>query len=96
LSANQAKRLLNIGFGNMVAADRVTAIITSDSAPVKRMISDARAENRLADATCGRRVRAVLVMDSGQIVLSSIQPETLAGRFNGKNAALSDLEGGND
>lgn len=94
MSAYQRKRLLNIGFGNMIAADRVTAIITSDSAPVKRMISDARSDNRLADATCGRRVRAVLVMDSGQIVLSSIQPETLAGRFNGRGAALSDVEGG--
>ena len=73
-------KLLNIGFGNMVSANRLIAIISPESAPIKRMIQDAREKGVLVDATYGRKTRAVLVMDSGQIVLSAIQPETVAHR----------------
>ena len=74
-------QLLNIGFGNMVPANRVMAIISPESAPIKRMVQDARDKGLLIDATYGRKTRAVLVMDSGQIVLSAIQPETVAHRL---------------
>jgi hypothetical protein len=73
--------LINIGFGNIIAAQRVIAIIGPDSAPIKRIISDARERGQLIDATYGRRTRAVIVTDSGHIVLTSIQPETVANRF---------------
>ena len=74
-------QLLNIGFGNMVSANRVMAIISPESAPIKLMVQDARDKGLLIDATYGRKTRAVLVMDSGQIVLSAIQPETVAHRL---------------
>ncbi len=74
-------RLINIGFGNIVAAARVVAIVSPDSAPIKRIISDARERGQLVDATYGRRTRAVIITDSGHIVLSAIQPETVANRF---------------
>mgnify|MGYP003258007150 FL=1 len=74
-------QLFNIGFGNMVSANRVMAIISPESAPIKRMVQDARDKGLLIDATYGRKTRAVLVMDSGQIVLSAIQPETVAHRL---------------
>ena len=74
-------QLLSIGFGNMVSANRVMAIISPESAPIKRMVQDARDKGLLIDATYGRKTRAVLVMDSGQIVLSAIQPETVAHRL---------------
>ena len=74
-------KLLNIGFGNMVSAGRVMASISPESAPIKRMVQDARDKSLLIDATYGRKTRAVLVMDSGQIVLSAIQPETVAHRI---------------
>ena len=74
-------QLLNIGFGNMVSANRVMAIISPECAPIKRMVQDARDKGLLIDATYGRKTRAVLVMDSGQIVLSAIQPETVAHRL---------------
>jgi len=73
--------LINIGFGNMVTADRVIAMVSPESAPIKRMISDAKAEGKLIDATYGRRTRAVIIMDSSHIVLSAIQPETMAHRI---------------
>ena len=78
--------LLNIGFGNMVAADRLLAIVSPDSAPIKRIIQDAKDEGRLIDATYGRRTRAVLIMDSDHVVLSAIQPETVAGRVSDKGS----------
>ena len=74
-------QLLNIGFGNMVSANRVMAIISPESAPIQRRVQDARDKGLLIDATYGRKTRAVLVMDSGQIVLSAIQPETVAHRL---------------
>ena len=73
-------RLINIGFGNFVSGNRLTAIVSPESAPIKRIIQEARDENRLIDATYGRRTRAVLVMDNDHIVLSAVQPETVAGR----------------
>lgn len=74
-------KLLNIGFGNMVSAERLIAVISPDSAPVKRMIQEARDGGHLVDATAGRRTRAVVLMDSGHILLSAVQPETIAGRL---------------
>ena len=73
-------RLINIGFGNMIAAARIIAIVSPDSAPVKRMIQEARDRKRVIDATQGRRTRAVIQTDSDHVVLSAIQPETIAGR----------------
>ena len=74
-------KLLNVGFGNMVSAERIVAVIAPDSAPVKRMIQEARDGNHLVDATAGRRTRAVLMMDTGHVVFSAVQPETIAGRL---------------
>ena len=78
-------KLINIGFGNMVSAGRIIAIVSPDSAPIKRVISDAREKNMLIDATYGRRTRAAIITDNNCIILSAIQPETVAGRLIGKN-----------
>lgn len=86
-------KLINIGFGNMVAASRIIAIVSPDSAPIKRIISDAREKGQLVDATYGRRTRAVIITDSGYIILSAIQPETVAGRFTGKGETDADRSG---
>ena len=83
-------KLINIGFGNMVSAGRLIAIISPESAPVKRIISDARNKDILVDATYGRRTRAVLVMDSGHIILSAILPETVAGRVEDREVAADE------
>lgn len=77
-------RLINIGFGNIVAANRIIAIVAPDSAPVKRIIQEAREKGSLIDATYGRRTRAVVITDSGHVVLSAVQPETVAHRFTAK------------
>lgn len=74
-------RLINIGFGNIVSANRVIAIVSPESAPIKRIITDARDRGQLIDATYGRRTRAVIIADSGHVILSAIQPETVANRF---------------
>ncbi len=74
-------KLINIGFGNMVAANRLLAIVSPESAPIKRIIQDARDRGTLIDATYGRRTRAVLITDSDHVVLSAVQPETVANRF---------------
>ncbi len=74
-------KLINIGFGNIVSAHRVVAIVSPESAPIKRIISDARDSKQLVDATYGRRTRAVIITDSGHVILSAIQPETVAHRF---------------
>ncbi|MDX9787003.1 MAG: DUF370 domain-containing protein [Desulfobacterales bacterium] len=78
--------LLNIGFGNTVVADRVVAIVSPNSAPMKRLKDQAKENNRLVDVTHGRRTRAIIVMDSNHIFLSAIQAETVSQRF----AALKD------
>ena len=74
-------RLLNIGFGNTVVADRVVAIVTPNSSPMKRLKDEAREENRLVDATHGRRTRSIIIMESNHVVLSAIQAETIAQRY---------------
>ena len=75
-------QLVNIGFGNVVNSDRVISIVSSESAPIKRMIQEAKDAKTAIDATYGRRTRAVLIMDSGHIILSAVQPETVAGRVD--------------
>ena len=75
-------QLINIGFGNIVSSDRIIAIVSPESAPIKRLVQDAKDSGRAIDATCGRRTRAVLIMDSGHIILSAVQPETVAGRVD--------------
>ena len=79
-------KLINIGFGNMVSTDRLIAIVSPDSAPIKRMIQEGRDRGVLIDATYGRKTRSVVIMDSDHIVLSAIQPDTVAARLNGKEA----------
>ena len=74
--------LVNIGFGNFVNSNRVITILSPDSAPLKRLKEEARAEKKLVDATYGRRTRAIIITDSNHVILSSIQPETIAQRFN--------------
>ena len=81
-------KLINIGFGNMVSANRLLAVVGPESAPIKRIIQDVRERGELIDATYGRRTRAVLIMDSGHVILSAIQPETIAGRMADKNDVL--------
>ena len=74
-------KLINIGFGNMVSANRLVAIVSPESAPIKRIIQDARESGSLIDATYGRRTRAVIITDSDHIILSAVQPETVANRI---------------
>ena len=74
-------QLINIGFGNIVSANRMIAIISPESAPIKRIVQEAKESRMAIDATYGRRTRAVIIMDSGHVVLSAVQPETVAGRF---------------
>ena len=77
-------KLINIGFGNMVSASRLVAIVSPESAPIKRIIQDSREKGTLIDATYGRRTRAVIITDSDHVILSAIQPETVANRVNDK------------
>ena len=75
-------KLINIGFGNMVSANRLIAIVSPESAPIKRIVQEARDKGTLIDATYGRRTRAVLITDSDHVILSAVQPETVATRFS--------------
>ena len=75
-------KLINIGYGNMISAARIVPIVSPDSAPIKRLIQEAKDDGRAIDATYGRKTRAVIVMDSGHIILSSLITETLASRIN--------------
>ena len=75
-------QLINIGFGNIVSAGRIISIVSPESAPIKRIIQDAKDSKMAVDATYGRRTRAVIIMDSGHIILSAVQPETVAGRLD--------------
>ena len=79
--SEETTKLINIGFGNMVNADRVIGIVSPDSAPIKRIVQDAREKGALIDASYGRRTRAVLIMDSDHVILSGIPLESIAGRF---------------
>ena len=83
-------KLINIGFGNMVSSGRVLAIVSPDSAPIKRIVQEAKDRSMLVDATYGRKPKAVLIMDTDHVILSAIQPETIAGRAAGR--AEADLE----
>ncbi|MDE6775446.1 MAG: DUF370 domain-containing protein [Ruminococcus sp.] len=76
-------RMINIGYGNIIAAERIVTVISPDSAPIKRLIQEAKDDGRAIDATYGRKTRAVIVMDSGHIILSSLVTDTLASRING-------------
>ena len=75
-------QLVNIGFGNIVSAERIVAIVSPESAPIKRLVQEAKDNKIAVDATYGRRTRAVLIMDSGHIILSAVQPETVGGRID--------------
>ena len=77
-------KLINVGYGNFISSSRIITIIGPDSAPVKRIIQEAKEERRLIDATYGRRTRAVIIADSDHVILSAILPETIAGRASGK------------
>ncbi len=85
-------KLINIGFGNIVSASRIIAIISPESAPVKRVISEARDRCMLVDATYGRRTRAVIVADSGHIILSAVQPETVKHRLQAREMQIENEE----
>lgn len=88
-------KFINIGFGNMVAANRMVALVSPDSAPVKRLIQDAKDEGRTIDVTCGRRTRAVIITDSEHVILSAIQAETIANRLEDETIG-EDEEAGED
>ena len=83
-------KFINIGFGNMVASDRIITIVSPDSAPIKRVIQEARDRGMLIDATYGRRTRAVVIMDTDHVILSAILPDTIAGRMNDKDYAAGE------
>lgn len=79
-------KLINVGFGNIVAANRIVAIVSPESAPIKRIIQDARERGMLVDATYGRRTRAVIICDSDHVILSAVQPETVAHRLSSRDS----------
>jgi len=85
-------KFINVGFGNMVAADRVVALVAPDSAPMKRLISEAREGGRIIDVTCGRRTRAIIVTDSDHVILSATQPETISNRLADDSDYTEDSE----
>ena len=80
-------KFINIGYGNMVAVDRIVTLVSPDSAPIKRLIQDAKDDGRVIDVTCGRKTRAVIVTDSEHVILSAIQAETIANRLDGDDTA---------
>jgi len=85
-------KLINIGFGNIVAANRIVAIVSPESAPIKRVIQEARDRGMLVDATYGRRTRAVVITDSDHVILSAVQPETVAHRLNSKESSDDNVD----
>ena len=85
-------KFINIGFGNMVSAGRIVAIASPDSAPVKRLVQDAREDGRVIDVSCGRRTRAVIITDSDHVILSAIQTETITNRLSSEDAYEDDDE----
>ena len=86
-------KFINVGFGNMVSAARIVAIASPDSAPIKRLISDAKDDNRIIDGSCGRRTRAVIITDSDHVILSAIQAETITNRLaNEDNSSDDEVE----
>lgn len=89
-------KLINIGFGNMVSANRLVAIVSPESAPIRRIITKAKESNMLIDATYGRRSRAVLITDSEHVILSPVQPETIANRISSEYEVDDDSEDESD
>ena len=85
-------KFINIGFSNLVAANRIVAIANPDSAPIKRLVQDAKDDNRIIDVSCGRRTRAVIITDSEHVILSAIQPETISNRLGDAALDTSDEE----
>ncbi|NLW24636.1 MAG: DUF370 domain-containing protein [Clostridia bacterium] len=85
-------KLINIGFGNIVSANRIITIVSPESAPIKRIIQETRDKGMLIDATYGRRTRAVIITDSGHIILSAVQPETVAHRLQSKDTPVHNEE----
>jgi len=85
-------KLINIGFGNIVSANRIVSIVSPESAPIKRIIQEARDSGALIDATYGRRTRAVIITDSGHVILSAVQPETVAHRVVSKDGGSEEAE----
>ena len=89
-------RFINVGFGNMVAAERITILASPDSAPMKRLVQDAKDDGRAIDVTCGRRTRAIIITDSEHVVLSALQPETIANRVENNTAEEDTLDAESD
>lgn len=87
-------KLINIGFGNIVSGDRIVAIVSPESAPIKRIVQEARDKGLLIDASCGRRTRSVIITDSDHVILSAIQTETIAGRATVKDEIVDVKEDG--
>jgi len=85
-------KLINVGFGNVISASRMVAIVSPEAAPIKRIVQGARDKGMLIDATSGRRTRAVIIMDSEHVVLSAVQPETVAGRLNKEETGDGDID----
>ena len=85
-------KFINIGFGNMVSANRIVAIAGPDSAPIKRLVQDAKEDNRVIDVSCGRRTRAVIITDSEHVILSAIQAETITNRLTGGDSSDDEEE----
>ena len=88
-------KFINIGYGNMVAVDRIVTLVSPDSAPIKRLIQDAKDDGRVIDVTCGRKTRAVIITDSEHVILSAIQTETIANRLD-SSAQIDDVEENGD
>lgn len=88
-------QLLNIGFGSMVSAERILAIISPDSAPIKRVIQEARDQGRLIDASYGRKTRAVLIADTDHVILSALLPEVISGRLEGRESSKEETDESN-
>lgn len=85
-------KFINVGFGNMVAAERIVALASPDSAPIKRLVQDAKDEGRAIDVTCGRRTRAVIITDSEHVILSAIQTETISNRLESSDDDEDEME----
>ena len=85
-------RFINVGYGNLVAVERIITLTSPDSAPIKRMIQDAKDAGRVIDVSCGRRTRAVIITDSEHIILSAIQSETVANRLDNGADTDDDIE----
>jgi len=85
-------KFINIGFGNMVAAERVVAVVSPDSAPIKRLIQDSKDNGRAIDVTCGKRTRAVIITDSEHVILSALQAETISNRLSDRDDSEDESE----